>query len=149
MTASQWHHIGGEEYTADICSRRAATVHELSNETGPSKSWYKGPNFLWSNSKVEGTLKRSKIEDLDENNEEIKRKCCFTNNICKVKPFIKFGIHSSSKRLCPILSYVKRFIKKLQNKRKQFGRGISYTQNQRCATGFNKTNPTGKFCRKP
>ena len=71
---------------------------------------------MWSNSKVEGTLKRSKIEDLDENNEEIKRKCCFTNNICKVKPFIKFGIHSSSKRLCPILNYVKRFIKNCKTK---------------------------------
>ena len=34
MTASWWHHIGSEEYPADICSRGAATVHELSNETG-------------------------------------------------------------------------------------------------------------------
>ena len=109
-TASQWHHIGSKQ-NPDICSRRVAIVHELSNETGSLKSWYKGPNFLWSNSKVEAKLKGSKIEDLDENNEEIKTKCCFTNKICKVEPFIKFGIYSSWKRLCHILSYVKRFMK--------------------------------------
>ena len=42
---------------------------------------------------------------------QIKTKCCFTNKICKVEPFIKFGIYSSWKRLCHILSYVKRFLK--------------------------------------
>ena len=110
-TASHWHHIGSEENLADIYSRGVATVHELSNEIGSSKSRYNGPNFLWSNSKVEAKLKGSKIEDLDENNEEIKTKFCFTNKICKVEPFIKFGIYSSWKKLCHILSYVKRFIK--------------------------------------
>ena len=92
-------------------NRGVATVHELSNETGSSKSWYKWPNFLWSNSKVEAKIKGSKVKDLDENSEEIKTKFCFTNKICKVEPFIKFGIYSSWKRLCHILSYVTRFIK--------------------------------------
>ena len=91
-TASQWHHIESKENPADICNRGVATVYELSNEIGSLKSWYKGPNFLWSNNKVETKLKGSKIEDLDENNDEIKTKCCFTNTICKVEPFIKFGI---------------------------------------------------------
>ena len=91
-TASQWHHIESKENPVDICSRGVATVYELSNEIGSLKSWYKGPNFLWSNSKVETKLKGSKIEDLDENNDEIKTKCCFTNTICKVESFIKFGI---------------------------------------------------------
>ena len=111
MTASQWHHIETKENPANICRRGVATVHELSTETGSSKSWYKGSNFLWSNSKVEAKLKGSKIEDMDENNEEIKTKCCFTSKICRVEPFIKFGIYSSWKRLCHILSYVKRFMK--------------------------------------
>ena len=57
MTAPQWHHIGSEENLSDICSRRIAKVHELSNEIGSLNSWYKGPNFLWSNSKVEEKLK--------------------------------------------------------------------------------------------
>ena len=91
-TASQWYHKESKENLADICNRGVATVHKLSNEIGSLKSWYKGPNFLWSNSKVEAKLKGSKIEDLDENNDEIKTKCCFTNTICKVEPFIKFGI---------------------------------------------------------
>ena len=98
-TASQWHHIGSKENPTDICSRGVATVHELTNEISSLKSWYKGSNFLWSNSKVEAKLKGSKIEDLDENNEEIETKCCFTNKIRKVEPFIKFGIYSSWKRL--------------------------------------------------
>ena len=115
-TASQWHHIGSKENPADICSRGVATVQELSNEIGLLKSWYKGSNFLWRNSKVEAKLKVSKIEDLDENNEEIKTKCCFTNKICKIEPFMKFGIYSSSKRLCHILNYVKRFIKNCRTK---------------------------------
>ena len=116
-TASQCHHIGGEENPADICSREVATAHELSNETGSSKSWYKEPNFLWSNSKVEAKIKGSKIEDLKESKEEIKTINCSANKICKVEPFIKFGIYSSWKRLCSILSYVKRFIKKLHERR--------------------------------
>ena len=116
-TASHWHHIGGEENPADICSRGVVTAHEISNETGSSKSWYKGSNFLWSNSKVEVKIKGSKIEDMEESKEEIKAKCCSANKICKVEPFIKFGIYSSWKRLCHILSYVKRFIKKLHDKR--------------------------------
>ena len=62
-TAFQWHHIGSEENPADICSRGVATVNELSNEIGSAKSWYKGPNFLWSNSKVETKIKGSKIDD--------------------------------------------------------------------------------------
>ena len=75
MTASQWHHIGTKENLANIRSGGVATVHEVSAETGSSKSWCKGSNFFWSNSKVEAKLKGSKIEDMDENN-EIKTKCC-------------------------------------------------------------------------
>ena len=45
-TPSQWHQIGSKEYPANICSRRVATVHELSNEIGSLKSWYKELNFL-------------------------------------------------------------------------------------------------------
>ena len=82
-TASQWHHIGSKKNPENICSQGVATVHELSNEIGSLKSWYKGPNFLWSNSKVETILKGSKTEVLDENNEEIKTKCCFINKIFK------------------------------------------------------------------
>ena len=81
------------------------------------KSQYKGPNFIWSNSKVETKLKGSKIEDPDESNKEIQTKCCFTNKICKVEPFIKFGMYSSWKRSCHILSYVKRFIKNFRTER--------------------------------
>ena len=76
MTTSQWNHIESEENPADICSRSVATVHESSNEIGSMKSFYKGPNFLWSNSKVEAK------QDLDENNKEIKTKCYFTHKIC-------------------------------------------------------------------
>ena len=72
-TASQWHLIGSKENSADICSRGVATVHELSNEIGSLKSWYRGPNLLWGNSRVETKLKESKIEDLGENNKEIKK----------------------------------------------------------------------------
>ena len=93
MTAtSQWHHIGSKENSEDICSRGVATVHELSNKIGSSKSWYKGPNILWGKSKVETKLEDSKLEDLNANNEEIKRKCCFTNQVFKEEPFIKFRI---------------------------------------------------------
>ena len=67
-TASQWHHIGSKENPVDMCGQGVAIVHELSNEIGSLKSWCKGPNFLWSNSKVETKLKGNKIEDLDENN---------------------------------------------------------------------------------
>ena len=107
---SQRYHIGTKESPADICNQGIATVHKLSNEIGSSKGWYKRPNFLWSNSKIEAKLTGSKFEALDENNEEIKTKCCFTNKICKLEAFIKFGIYSSWKRLYYILSYVKRFI---------------------------------------
>ena len=110
-TAPQWNYTGNEENSADICSRRVATVHDLSNDIGSSKCWYKRWNFLWSNSKVEAKLKESKVEDLNENHKEIKTKCCFINNICNVKFFIQFRIYSSWKRLCHILIYVKRFIK--------------------------------------
>ena len=118
MSASQWHHIGSKDNPADICSRGVATVHKSSNETGSLKSWYKGPNFFWSNSKVETKLKGSKTEDVDENNEEIKTKC-FTSKICKVEPFIKFRIYSSWKRFCHILSYVKIFIKNCKTELKK------------------------------
>ena len=40
-SASQWHHRGSKENPAGICSRGVATVHELSNEIGSLKSWYK------------------------------------------------------------------------------------------------------------
>ena len=114
-TACQWHHIRSEENPANMCSQGVATVHKFSNEIGSLKSWCKGPSFLWSNSKLKAKLKGIKIEDLDENNEEIKTKC-FANKICKVEPFIKFGIYSSWKRLCHILSYVKKFIKTAEQK---------------------------------
>lgn len=94
-TASQWYHIGTKENPAGICNQGIATVHKLSNEIGSSKSWYKRPNFLWSNSKIEAKLIGSKFEALDENNEEIKAKCCFTNKICELEAFIKFRIYSS------------------------------------------------------
>ena len=94
-TASQWYHIGTKENPAGICNQGIATVHKLSNEIGSSKSWYKRPNFLWSNSKIEAKVIGSKFEALDENNEEIKAKCCFTNKICKLEAFIKFRICSS------------------------------------------------------
>ena len=41
-TAPQWHYTGNEENSADICRQRVATVHDLSNDIGSSKYWYKG-----------------------------------------------------------------------------------------------------------
>ena len=124
-TTSNWNHIGSEEIPADICSREVGTVDELSNEIGSSKNWYKGPNLLWSNRKEEAKLKESKIEDLDGNREEIKAKCCFNNNICKVEPFIKFRIYSSWKWLCHILSYVKRFTKNCRTEGNKLVRALA------------------------
>ena len=82
----------------------AVRVTEISEMTTASR-WYH----------IGNELNGSKIEDLDENN-EIKTKC-FANKICKVEPFTEFGVYSSWKRLCHILSYVKRFIKKTEERK--------------------------------
>ena len=51
-TASQEHHTESKGNAADICNRGVARVYKLSNEISSLKSWHKGPNFLWSNSKI-------------------------------------------------------------------------------------------------
>ena len=115
-SVSQWHHVLSKMNPADTCSRGVMTPGKLVSENNCLNAWFKGPDFLWNDTEIETVAGGNEIPDLPDTNEEIKRKCCFINKIEKEEPVIKFEDFSSWKRLCRVVSYIRRFSQNCKEK---------------------------------